>query len=337
MVDQSYYIEMLEDVRIAPERFSMSSSPLTASEISSCRATIGALQWVAVQTQPLACARCNLLLSELGGQPTMQVAQEIQELIKELRKTSTVLKFFKLPKVHHWTEMYVVGLGDQAHQNRPKGGSTGGLLVFLSNRDLAIGQPAPMILVLWRTWKLKRISIGTNDAEVQALVETEDIVFRTRILWAAINSAGTIMEGERADLLQASETEAKRVPGLLGADSKGGYDRIMINESPMLGLSNTRAAIQAFQLKESIPRCNTKLLWLAGDWNLSDCMTKKKPECRRSMEFFLRSRIWMMKFDHNFVQSSRKERATKGTPVQQLEMLRSKDSTRFLGDATHPS
>ena len=37
----------------------------------------------------------------------------------------------------------------------------------------------------------------------------------------------------------------------------------------------------------------------------------------------------MMKFDHNFVQSSRKERATKGTPVQQLEMLRSKDSTRF--------
>lgn len=184
--------------------------------------------------------------------------------------------------------MNVVGLGDQAHQNRPKGGSTGGLLIFLSNRDLAIGQPAPMILVSWRTWKLKRISIGTNDAEVQALVETEDVVFRTRVLWAAINSAGTIMEGEGADLLQASEAEAKRAPGLLGTDSMDGYDSIMVNESPVLGLSNTRAAIQAFQLKESIPCCNTKLLWLAGDWNLSDCMTKKKAECRRPMDSFLR-------------------------------------------------
>lgn len=98
VLDQSYYIEMLEDVSIAPVRFSMPSSTLTPSEISSCRAAIGALQWVAVQTQPLACARCSLLLSELGGQPTMQVAQEIQELIKELRKSSTVFQVFQTPK-----------------------------------------------------------------------------------------------------------------------------------------------------------------------------------------------------------------------------------------------
>ena len=90
---------------------------------------------VAVQTQPLACARCNLLLSELAGQPTMRVAQEIQELIKELRKSTTVLIFFRIPKVNHWTQMVIVGLGHQAHQNRPKGGSTGGLLIFLSNQD----------------------------------------------------------------------------------------------------------------------------------------------------------------------------------------------------------
>ena len=66
------------------------------------------------------------------------------------------------------------------------------------------------------------------------------------------------------------------VPGILGSDSKGGYDSIMVNESPMLGLSNTRSAIQAFQLKESIPRCLTNLLWLASDWNLAELHDKEE-------------------------------------------------------------
>ena len=131
-IDQSYYIEMLEDVQIDPQRFSMTQATMSDKEISPCRGAIGALQWVAVQTQPLACARCNLLLA---GQPTMRVAQEIQELIKELRKSSTVLKFFRIPKENHWGQMVIVGLGDQTHQNRPKGGSTGGLPIFLSNQD----------------------------------------------------------------------------------------------------------------------------------------------------------------------------------------------------------
>ena len=192
-----------------------------------------------------------------------------------------------------------------------------------------------MVLVTWKTWKLKRVAIGTNDAEVQSLVETEDVLFRTRMLWASINSAGTVGPGERADFLQASEESVKLVTGLLGTDSKGGYDSIMVNESPMLGLSNTRSAIQAFQLKESLPRCHTRLLWLASDWNLSDCMTKKKDECRRSMEFFFKRRVWMLKFDPSFIQSARKERATKGTPIQQLQGLQSKNSQNFWGDAIH--
>ena len=35
------------------------------------------------------------------------------------------------------------------------------------------------------------------------------------------------------------------------ADSKGGYDSIIVNESFLLGLLNTRAALQALQLKGS--------------------------------------------------------------------------------------
>ena len=120
-------------------------------------------------------------------------------------------------------------------------------------------------------------------------------------------------------------------------DSKGGYDSIIVNESPLLGLSNTRAALQAWQLKEALPRCGTRLMWLASDWNLADCMTKKKPECRTSMSYFFKRRIWMLKFDPNFVQSSRKEKKTKGSPIQQLSAKAHgvKSSENFSGDASH--
>lgn len=87
-----------------------------------------------------------------------------------------------------------------------------------------------MVLVAWKCWKLKRVAISSNDAEVQSLVETEDAVYRTRLLWSEINGAGALDHGR--NLLEASLTQGRLVPGLLGTDSRGGYDSIMINESP---------------------------------------------------------------------------------------------------------
>jgi hypothetical protein len=121
VVDQSYYVETLQDIDITPERFCQGDATMTPKEISACRTSLGALQWLAVQTQPLICARCNLLITELAGSPVMRTAQEIQELVRELRKHSTQLKFFKLPHVKTWKDVCVVGLGDQAHNNRPRG------------------------------------------------------------------------------------------------------------------------------------------------------------------------------------------------------------------------
>ena len=98
VVDQNFYIEMLEDVQIDPQRFSQSQELMQSNEITACRGALGALQWVAVQTQPLLCARCNLLLTELAHSPKIQLAQEIQEMIKEVRQSSTVLNFSSYPK-----------------------------------------------------------------------------------------------------------------------------------------------------------------------------------------------------------------------------------------------
>ena len=129
------------------------------------------------------------------------------------------------------------------------------------------------------------------------------------------------------------------VPGILGTDSKGGWDSIMVNESPLLGLSNMRAAIQAYQLKEVIKLCLSRLVWLAGDRNLSDSLTKKEPESRESMLFFLRHRSWMLKFDPEFMKSARKIKASSGSPAQQMQETFLNSSNFWVGaiDHFHPS
>lgn len=61
------------------------------------------------------------------------------------------------------------------------------------------------------------------------------------------------------------ENQALKVKGVICIDSRGGYDAVEMNESPLLGLTNMRAALQAFQLRENLRRCGRELRWLASD------------------------------------------------------------------------
>eukprot|EP00438_Fugacium_kawagutii_P003117 Skav222832 [mRNA] locus=scaffold1338:43482:51341:- [translate_table: standard] len=301
-VSQDFYVETLQDLNLDPVR--MSDEPLTPKEISMCRAHLGALQWLAVQTQPLICARCNLLLSDLTRSPTIKTAQELQEVINDVRKNPTKLQFKRIPSVQHWQQMVVITLGDQAPKNRPCGSSTGGLVSFLGGPEHLEGQAGPLTLISWKSWKLKRVSISSNDGEVQAMVESEDVNWRTRLLWSELNGAG--IHRVPGVLLDQIEDQNSLVKGVIGTDSKGGFDAIAFQEGPYLGLSNARAAVEAYQLKQSLARTTSRLIWMSSDWMLADAMTKKAVEARKSLEQFLRQRIWMFKYDPEFVTSARK-------------------------------
>ena len=189
VVNQDYYAEGLADVEIDMNRL-RSEEPLTHRDVEACRASLGALQWLAIQSQPQISARCNLLLTDLVTVGTMSVAREIQEVIAEVRREPFSLVFQKFHRAKHWSEVVVITMGDQAHANRPKGDSTGGLVTLLAGPESLSGEVCPMSLITWRTWKLKRKAIGSNDAEVQAMLEAEDQNFRTRLLWAELHGAG---------------------------------------------------------------------------------------------------------------------------------------------------
>ena len=103
-------LETIPEVAIPGHRLREApSTPLTADEVAACRAALGALQWVSSQTQIQACARVNLLLTELTVNRNMQVAKEINDLIKEIRSNPMVINIHRLPQV----QQTLAGLRDR--------------------------------------------------------------------------------------------------------------------------------------------------------------------------------------------------------------------------------
>ena len=102
-LSQDFYADSLQDLTISAERLRQDpKDPLSPGEVAACRAALGALQWLATQTQVHICARVNLLLTELTVTKTLQTTKEIQSLIKELRQDTVTLRLWHLPEVTHW-------------------------------------------------------------------------------------------------------------------------------------------------------------------------------------------------------------------------------------------
>ena len=242
------------------------------------------------------------------------------------------LKFFKLKKAKTWRDITVITFADQAHANGPGGDSTGGLVTTMAGPEAKSGQVCPMVLLQWKAWKLKRKSIGSNDAEVQAALDGEDLNFRVRLLWTELHGAGW-NRPTAVDHVAWAERQSREVAGFVCTDSRGGFDAVQVNESPMLGLSNLRSALQALQLREQMIRAGCSLRWLASDYDIADAMTKKRPECRLSLMKFLQSFLWCIAFDPTF--TAAKKNAKRGkTAVKHVSAGDAQADSFLWADAT---
>ena len=74
-------------------------------------------------------------------------------------------------------------------------------------------------------------------------------------------------------------------------DSRGGYDAVEVNESPVLGLANLRSALQAFQLRDHLRRAGCELRWVASDYDLGDALTKERLDGRLGLQRFLHLKL----------------------------------------------
>ena len=108
---------------------------------------------------------------------------------------------------------------------------------------------------------------------------------------------------------------------LHGTDSRGGCDAITKNESPLLGLSNVRSALQAFQLPEQLQDGKGSLIGISGHWNLSDALTKKDKSCGAGLSQFVKNWMWKLTYGPNFIQSEKKAKKLGQGAVSQMRQL----------------
>ena len=111
------------------------------------------------------------------------------------------------------------------------------------------GQLELLSPIHWKAWRLERVAVGTNDAEVQAAYEGDVISFKLRVLWSEMCGFGQ-EHGRR--WCERARTATRRVKGVLIVDSKGAYDSVTKSESANLGLANSRVAVRAYAIKESM-------------------------------------------------------------------------------------
>ena len=78
---------------------------------------------------------------------------------------------------------------------------------------------------------------------------------------------------------------------------------------------------KGYQLKEQLNEEDTKLIWISGDWNLSDALTKKAKAARLGLLQFAKSFIWKLKYGPNFIQSEKKAKKDGRAAVQQMKEL----------------
>lgn len=191
-VSQEDFCNSLRPVAIEGEKSRSNSDPLSPSEISQTRALLMKTQWRALQSAPQFAARINLASSQIS-KPTLQLLQEANQIIKEMRRTAKEdlvfhsFNYTRKPR-DRWSYKDLIFLNwvDASHKNRANPSSTGGLVIGISTPDILNGTETPTSLLDWRSWKLRRIVAGSNSSESQTICEAEDKGFRARLMMSIL-------------------------------------------------------------------------------------------------------------------------------------------------------
>ena len=187
--DQIHNTEGIADLDIPLARLRCTGAKCTAKEVSALRHKLGELMWVGVSTDMRLSARIGLILSEVREECDMAVALEVHQMVQEVRSSNLVLRYQHF-NYCPWQEICFVGFGDAALHNRRNGGSTGGMLTVACHKSVEKGELSPMSVITWRSWKLERKAVASNDGEVQAMWFTEDELFRLRLIWGELHATG---------------------------------------------------------------------------------------------------------------------------------------------------
>ena len=290
-IDQENYTKkFIKEIPLTADRAKEKYHPLTDMEVSELRGALGCLSWRANQSAPQYAAEVGLRLSEVS-KAKVETIIGTNKLIREAQNDfKQTLKFHAWGRP--WREITSLVWADAAQGNRPDGASTVGLVGGYAPAQILGGTREKISVVLWKSQKAPRASLGSNGSEVQSITVGEDFVFLLRALWCELN--GVVLERYHWQNIIAHYTT-----GALMMDSRGIFDAATRNESALHGLRSSRAGYELSAAVTQAKKLNTDMRWVNGGAMLADTMTKK--DARKSWQMFLSlGQLWHVRHDPSF-------------------------------------
>jgi len=294
VLSQAEFLDEVSEIYISKKRFDEPDSPITESEKQQMRSVLGCLSWHSGQIAMEWSAPTGLLLSRVN-KATVSDLVETNKLLKKakIRKSSTMLIHSLQP-----SDMIVATWADAAHANRVDGGSTKGVIIGLTSKNLLSGQLDLINPIFWHSAKVSRTCRSSAAAETLSAVDGEDQMF-------AIRFQTSEFLGYPTDIWNCNET-VKRIPGVLVSDSKNLYDRLSQTVLTLKG-AEKRSDIETLCLKEAMDDVGVEVRWVNGDSQLANSLTKDS-ELQQLMMFSSRNGRWKIVYDGDFI-SGRKRKS----------------------------
>ena len=291
---QRHYVESIPEIVLSRDRRRDKHSATTDGEKSQLRALLGALSWHVGQVGYKYCAHVSLGLSEIPHS-TVEDVEKANKLLQTIRLESrTPLKIHAFDSNE---ELVLAAWCDASSQNRHDGGSTEGILIGVSNKDLIEGKVARISPVFWKSGRIDRVCRSPGSAEARAAVNAEDNLYLLRYAWSEF--CGKQTSAWEPDVL------VEQTVGVLVTDSRNVYDRV---DKPYISPkgANKKVDIELMAIKES--QKHTKLLvrWVHSDAQLSNTLTKRGEE-HQVTRFVSLGQQWRITYDPDMFSGKRRK------------------------------
>jgi len=242
-LNQNRYAENITRIQIDQERAREKENDLTNDEMTLLRSKIGQLLWLAHQSRPDILFDVTVLASNV----TKSKIKDLFTANKLINKAKSQKLSLKFQPLNSENQCHLLVFSDAALGNLPDGGSQGGYIIFLAEKE---GKCIP---IWWNSKRIRRIVRSTLAAETLAMAEGVDMAIFI------------------ASLLKELGYSKQGVPIVCVTDCKSLQEAIKSNKC----VSEKRLRMEIGSIKElftsgqiqDIEWCNTKT-------QLADCLTK---------------------------------------------------------------
>ena len=236
---------------------------LTPGDFTQLRGVSGSANWLGNQTRPDLCVSTSLLQGAHAS-ATVADTRGANKLIRLYRQHAHVpIRVSPIPL----DDLTFVGLGDCGWGVRRDGSSQGGSLIIAADKRSLDGFEATSTMVDWKIYKCNRVVRNSLAGEIQAYVETLDMLEFTKAFYALFLNPGQSL----SDVESIFEKHHKS-PVITDATSL--YDALEKSESTTRNLTERRTTMEVTAIRQRLEHGFICTDWVNSYRQMADGLTK---------------------------------------------------------------